>query len=272
MRGTIAILAATAVAALGLSRQVQANIVGDTTITSTSNWAGTPVSETGAQPTTGSGGTSQDNDSWGGNANGLNGFGALAQAFEVTTSGTLATAQLVMAGSPQTFNVELYNFGPAPAGYQAAPNSAPFITQINGVGNATSQINSQAFAAAPNLLQTGDTTAYGGAASGAQNVDVLTFEGADASVPLVAGNLYVLSLDPTTNADGTWWVRGGVPIAAFNTGEGLNADGSGGLQAFEGKSSVRDFDLGVTESVPEPATLGLIGVASLSLLARRRRA
>ena len=161
MRGTIAVLAAAAVAALGLSQQVQANIVADTTITSTANWAGSPVSETGAQPTTGSGGTSQDNNNWGGNANGLNGFGALAQAFEVTTSGTLATAQLVMAGSPATFNVELYNFGPAPSGYQAAPGNAPFITQINGVGNATSQINSQPFAAAPNLLQTGDANGAG---------------------------------------------------------------------------------------------------------------
>jgi PEP-CTERM motif len=98
----------------------------------------------------------------------------------------------------------------------------------------------------------------------------MNFQGADGGVSLVPGEIYLLSLDPTTNADNTWWVRGGVPTT-IDSGEALVADGSGGMQNFEGKSNpsgLREFDLAVT--VPEPATLGMIGLASLGLLKRRR--
>jgi hypothetical protein len=244
---------------MGLSQQVQASVVGSTT--STASWVGTPVYQTGAAPTTDSGGTTTDNDNWGGNANGTGGFGALAQAFEVTSAGALSTAQITMAGGPGiTFNVELYNLGTAPAGYQAASGNPPTITQINGVGGAGS----------PNLLSAGDQFTYGGTAT--QNVEVLTFGGADASVTLTPGNVYVLSLDPTANADGVWWVRGGLPVAAYNTGEGMNADGVNGLGNFEGKTSVRDLDSAITVSVPEPASIGLLAITGLGMMARRRRA
>jgi hypothetical protein len=94
----------------------------------------------------------------------------------------------------------------------------------------------------------------------------LTFQGADSSVSLIAGDVYVLSLDPTNNAnaDNTWWVRGGVPVTGFNTGEGLSADGVAGMNDFEGKSSIRDFDLAVTlQAVPEPASMTLLGLGAL---------
>lgn len=237
---------------LGFYQSVEAQITVSTS--STSSWVGSPVYETGGAPTTGSGGTSQDNDSWGGNANGTAGFGALAQAFEVTSSGTLSTAQLVMAGAPATFNVELYNLGTAPANFPSATvGGAPTITQLNNVGGAGS----------PNLLASGDQFAFAG--TGSTTLATLTFGGADANVELDPGNVYVLSLDPTANADGTWWVRGGVPVAGYNTGEGFNADGVAGLQNFEGKSSIRDFDLGMTTvPLPEPNTFALMGVGSLA--------
>ncbi len=261
-RGTIAVLAAATIAAVGLSQSAQANIVGSTT--PATSWLGTPVYQTGVGPTTDSGGTTNDNDNWGSpaNTNGTGGFGALAQAFEVSTSGTLTTAELTMAGSPATFNVELYNLGAAPAGFQSAPGNAAAITQINGVG--------QGGAGGVNLLASGDQFTYAGVATG-DNVEVLTFQGADAGVSLVAGNLYVLSIDPTASADNTWWQRGGVPVAAFNTGEGLNADGVNGLQNFESKSSVRDLDTAITVSVPEPASFGLLAMTGLGVMARRRR-
>src|ERR1700733_8680037 len=95
-------IVAVSAAALGLARPAQAqNIVGSTS--STASWTGTPVFQTGAGPTTDSGGTTQDNDSWGGNVDGTGGFGALAEAFEVTAPGTLATAQLTMAGAGGAF-------------------------------------------------------------------------------------------------------------------------------------------------------------------------
>ncbi len=238
---TLACGAVATLAAIGLSRPVQAQAPATST-SSTNAWLGTPVYQTGPAPTTGSGGTTQDNDSWGGNANGTAGAGALAQAFEVTTSGILSTAELVMSGSPASFNVELYSLGPASSfsNYPAAPGNPPAITQLNQVGGTNS----------PNLLTSSAQVSFAGVATG-QTLWTLTFGGAgdtaNGDVQLVVGNIYLLSLDPTANADGTWWVRGAVPVAAYNTGEGFNADGVEGLQCFEGKSSVRDFDLAITE-------------------------
>jgi uncharacterized protein (TIGR03382 family) len=233
------------------------------TVSSTTAWVGTPTFETGAAPTTGSGGTSQDNDNWGGNAHGVSGFGSLGMAFEVTSPGTLSTAELVFAGGPGSFGVELYDLGPVAnyPGYQAAPGNTPTITQLNNVGGA----------GLPNLLAAGDQFTFNG--TGSQTLVSLAFGGADSSINLSATELYMLALDPTANADGIWWVRGGVPIAAYNTGEGMNVDGVNGYQQFEGKTSVRDFDLGiVTSSVstPEPGTIALGVMGASALLLRRR--
>jgi hypothetical protein len=249
-----------AIAAIGLSRPVQAQDITVST-SSTSSWLGVPSYQTGAGPTTDSGGTTQDNDSWGGNADGTAGFGALGQAFEVSSSGTLANAQLVMAGAAATFNVELYNLGAASsyAGYPAAAGSAPAITQLNALNGF------------PNLLAAGDQFVFAGVASG-QTLATLTFGGADANVQLLAGDLYMLSLDPTANADSTWWARGGTPVSAYNTGEGFNADGVSGMQNFEGKSSVRDFDMAVDVTVvPEPSTMALFSLGALAWASVRRR-
>lgn len=255
----IVLTAVAAVAAVGMSRTVQAqNIVGSTT--GTTSWSGTPVFATGTTPVTNSGGTTNDNDSWGGNSNGSNGFGALAETFEVTQSGILSTAQMTMAGGSATFNVELYDLGPVSnyPGYQAASGNPPTITQLNGVGGGTY----------PDLLAANDQFTYAGTAT--DNVEVLTFQNADSAVQLNTGELYLLSLDPTANADTTWWQRGGLPSAAFNTGEGMNADGVNGLQNFESKTSVRDFDTAITLA-PEPAVVSLLGVAALGLISRRRK-
>jgi hypothetical protein len=273
MKVKFLVLAGLGVTAAGLPQSVQANIVGSTS--TTSSWLGSPVYETGPAPTTGNGGTSQDNDSWGGNANGLNGLGALAMTFEVSQAGTLGAAQLVMAGAAQTFNVELYDMGAASTvGYPGSTPGSYVIKQINGLGGANAQIQTTSttypYAPDPDLLQSGDQVTYNGVATG-QNVLVMNFQGTDAGVSLVPGELYLLSLDPTTNADGTWWVRGGVP-STIDGGEGLCADGSQGVQNFEGKSNpsgLREFDLAVT--VPEPASLGLGALASIGLLFRRRR-
>src|ERR1700678_2611308 len=81
----------------GLAAQAQNDISAGQSST-VSAWTGTPVFETGPAPTTGSGGTSNDNDNWGGNADGTAGFGAIGESFEVTSAGTLSTAQLILTG------------------------------------------------------------------------------------------------------------------------------------------------------------------------------
>jgi len=247
--------------AIGLTTQAQ-NITESTS--SSSSWLGAPVFETGTTPQGGNGGTTEDNDSWGGNANGTAGFGDLAESFEVSSSGTLGSAELVLAGSAATFNVELYNLGSASSlSYPGTVGGAAPITQINNIGGGGS--------GGVSLLQSGDNFTFAGVGSGA-DVVTLTFVNADSDVPLVAGDVYVLSLDPTANADGTWWERGGVPTTQ-DDGEGLNADGVSGDQNFEGKSSIRDFDTAVTEA-PEPASLALFGLGGLAVayMIRRRKA
>jgi len=271
MKVKFLVLAGVAVAAVGFSRQVQANIVASTV--APTSWSGTPVYQTGAIPTSDSGGTTNDNGGWGGTGTGIgiNGQGALAQLFEVTSAGTLSSAELTMAGSAATFNVELYDLGAPPAGYQSTPGNAAAVTALSGVNSGFISVNGGAYNAAPNLLASGDQFTFNGTAT--NTLQILSFQGADSGISLATGQLYMLSLDPVSNsaAAGAYWQRGGVPVAAYNTGEGLSADGNTAFQQFEGKTSVRDLDTAITESVPEPATLGLAAMTSVGLLIRRRR-
>ena len=257
--------------AVGATAQAQ-NITASQSA-STSVWgSGTSLFETGAAPTTGSGGTSNDNDNWGGNVNGTAGFGALGMAFITSSSGTLGNVQLVLTGGTATFNVELYDMGAIPSGYPGTADLAAPITQINNIGGGAQTQTLPTLAGGVNLLQAGDNFTYNTAAGSV--VETLTFGGADAGVTLNASDLYVLSLDPTANADGTWWVRGGVAAAGFNNGEGLSADGVAGMNNFEGKTganAVRDMDLNVV-AAPEPASMTLLGLGALvGTLAVRRR-
>ncbi len=272
---SFAIVTLATIATAGLPQNVLGQAAGDITETQVavgSSWGITPSVSTGPAPTTGNGGTSQDNDSWGGNANGTAGSGALAQTFELSSPGTLSSVQLVMSGAPATFNVELYDLGPYPAsGY---PNTGQ---QINSIGNGGS--------GGANLLQwtympgtytsTYDQFAFNGAGSGVQDLVTLTFGNLDGNIQLAAGELYMLSLDPTANADSTWWVRGGTAsTGVYNTGEGYNADGNYGMQNFEGKmggqSGIRDFDFGA-DTVPEPSTMALLGVGAFAWRFMRRQ-
>ncbi|MGA9778940.1 MAG: PEP-CTERM sorting domain-containing protein [Verrucomicrobiia bacterium] len=265
-----------AAAALAVSMSVQASI--STSSSSISSWLGTPAFSTGAAPTTDSGGTSQDNDNWGGNAGGSAGFGSLAETFYLSTGGTLQNFQIVMSGAAVTFDVELYDlgslggtanglggaaqggvFGPTPV----VPSQDNFVPTTL----AQSQVN---------LLSAGDQFVFGGVASG-QSLFTLT---PTETVTLLPNEVYALALDPTANADGTWWVRGGTPSASYSVGEGWNTDSATyayAYQNFEGKSGPyssggRNLDTAVT-LVPEPTIMALmgVGVAFTGMLIRRRK-
>ena len=235
---------------------------------STAAWnsTGTIAFETGATPQGGSGGTTQDNDNWGGNAHGVNGFGSLGEVFVLSQAGYLDTAQIVLNASPQTFNVELYDLGAAPSDF---PSGSPIGSNAGGT---ISSDGTQYNVVTDNLLYSPVTLTFNGTPSSATLV-TMDFQGG-ASTPLLlqADELYMLALDPQSNADGTWWQRGGLPVAGYNYGEGVNADGVDGYQDFEGKSTIRDFDMAITTTpVPEPSTLALVGLGGFALLRLVRR-
>jgi hypothetical protein len=259
--------------ALALATSVQASIF--TSSSSTSSWIGAPQFSTGAAPETGSGGSSQDNDSWGGVAAGVNGFGSLAETFyltpaQLTAAGgsTLQNIQLVFAGSAATFNIGLYDLGSLSTFNAGTVGVYPAVPgQMNFVPTSLSRSQVDLFAA-------GDQFTYSGAAG--QTLYTLT---TDESVNLLANEVYAIALDPTASASGTWWVRGGVPNVSYSIGEGWNADSSSYAYAylnFEGKagpysSGGRNMDTAVT--VPEPASMTLMGLGTLAglMFIRRRK-
>lgn len=211
------------------------------------SWIGTPTFTSGGPPTTFT--TSEGNF---GGSNGANGFGALSQSFELSTSGVLQNIQLVLAGTVQTFNVELYDLGPYPAsGY---PSTSSTYTP-----------GSQ-----PDLFTAADQFTYNGGAAGSQSVAELTFSAADASITLNAGELYALQIDPTATPD-SFWARDGVETVNGQAYR-MNQFSSGNMGAING--AIRDFGLAVTVApVPEPTSMALIGLGGFlgTFIIRRQK-
>jgi hypothetical protein len=190
-----------------------------------------------------------------GSTGGSGGFGALSQSFVLSpaqaASGSLSSIQLILAGAPTTFNVELYDLGVYPgSGY---PSTSATYTP----GSLT------------DLLQAGDSFTYSGAAGGAANVVNLSFSGADASFTFAANELYVFQIDPTS-ASAVQWARGnpGGPGEMYR----MNQFSAGNMGALNGATRDGSFALTLAPT-PEPSSLALLGlgVAGLGAMIRRKK-
>jgi len=209
-------------------------------------WLGTPSYLVAAGATAASFTTAEGNF---GATGGANNHGALAQTFDLTSSGTLSTIQLVLSGAVANFNVELYDLGAYPAsGY---PNTSATYRP----GSLT------------DLLTTGLSFAYNGGGGGSPEVAQLTFSGADA-ITLNAGELYAFQIDPTTSASVNW-VRGnlGGPVEMYR----MNQFSANNMGALNGATRDGSFALALAP-VPEPASMAFFGMGALAgaFMLRRR--
>jgi hypothetical protein len=210
-----------------------------------STWSGAPSFETVAAPT-----FAAAEGNFGGTGN--NGLG---QTFSLTTGGTLSSIQIGLAGAPATtYGIALYDLGIAP----------PVPT------------TSSSFTVGSDLLSSGAavTSFSMGAFTGSQ-VANLAFSGADA-VTLSANEYYMFVLMTGTAATASstiQWTRGGSAGATFTGGQFFRANsGSTGFGALNGAIRQGDFALTVT-AVPEPASIALMGLATLAgvMFIRRKK-
>ncbi len=213
--------------------------------------------------------------------------GTVGQSFEAMTAGNLTNVDVLLTGSPaSTFNVALYDAGTAGTTTANAPGGAAANqSHLSDTGSSNYVVDTAANTpgvpgtlnaggntyVSQNLLTTTTTVTSGGfSAAGNDALDLdLIFSGAD-SVPLLAGEEYVVVLSNVTNVSGgsAFILRNSASATEYPDGQAFV--GTGPLNG----NANRDLAVGVTDlstAAPEPTSALLVGVGVVGLTAARRR-
>lgn len=239
MNTSIKILAFAATAGFALVSQAA---VTPTDGFTANNWQGTPTYfDYNTSPlNSGTGGAFVSEQNFG---SGAAGFGSLLNTFTLGTAGNLESIQLLLGGAASSYNLTLYNMG---AGYTQSGASIDPTTLT--IAYATTGIS------------------FTGPNGGATGVTKIDFTGVD-QVALAAGN-YGLAITPTATGPFGWF-RGGADTFPGNQLYRFDGTLYGPINGSGAPYRHAAFAVTVA-SVPEPASLGLVGLGLLTLLGARR--
>ena len=180
--------------------------------------------------------------------------GALGQSIDATTTGLLTDIEVIVTGniSGTTLNLNLFSAGTATAGL-AGSGSATYTPGSGGVST--------------NLLASDSQTltmpAYNTNGAVGAMID-FNLQGLDGGIPITAGDEYIVELADPSNANNLILLRNGTFGTPYTGGEAFRSRGS-----LNGNSA-RSFAVGLAVAVPEPASIGMLCVGALGLMARRR--
>jgi len=186
---------------------------------------------------------------------------SLAQSWTSSVSGTLQNVQIAITGTPPVnFDVYLWQ---VTAGSAVDNGGLTFGTNPPGGTNVAVQLLATSDTDGdPNNATTSDSLQFPSYTVDGATAALLVFDFSTTPVAIAAGTQYIFEISSDSALSSMQWFRSAanstLPGQAFRNRGSLNGNGA------------RDMSLAATVVVPEPGSIGLVSVAGLALLGRRR--